>query len=248
MALRNNRILCLLLILVALFLPMTVLAASDNVHVYDNASLLTDEERDEIIEYLESLDDSINYVVLTSDTKNFGSNEDERLETYYTLTYSESDPGIAFIIDMYEREIYISGYGSISSKLTNADAYDITDNVYEYAHDGEYYKCIMTAMNQADTLINGGFILRPMRYLVTLLLSLVTGFMFVLYKAMIRRSKIKIGGEGSDIILAGASIASTAAVYNTIRTRHTSSSGGVGGGSSGGGGGGGGHSGGGHSF
>ena len=47
---------------------------------------------------------------------------------------------INFIIDMNNREIYMSGYGEAQNKITNGDCYDITDNSYTYAKNGDYYE------------------------------------------------------------------------------------------------------------
>ena len=139
--------------------------------------------------------------------------------------------------------------------MFSENATDITDNIYRYATKGDYKTCIIKAFNQADTLTNKGFILRPMRIIVSFLLAIIIGFLVTFFRAMLERSKVKMDGKGAEILMAGAAIAGTAAIYDTRRVRRSqnSSSGGhSGGGFSGGGGGGfsggGGHSGGGHSF
>ena len=247
--LKNNKIILAFMLGLALLLPMKVDAepSYSNVYLFDEASILSSSEEEDIVEYLETLDDDINYLVITYDDSDFGSDTDEMLEAYYDAYFSKYDDGIAFAVDMYNREIYISGYGDIQYKITDADAYDITDNAYKFAAKEDYYNCIIKAMNQADTFVNKGFILRPMKYLVLMFLSLIIGYLFAFYKAMLQRANIKMTTSYEDMLLTGANIASGVTVYNTIKSRHSSSSSGGGGGSSGGGGGGG-HSGGGHSF
>ena len=250
-----------------LIFPINAKAAADNVYLVDDAQLLDPSEEAEITEYLGTLKDNKNYVVVTNETSFYGSSVDDILAQYYTQKYSKYSDGIAFIIDMSNREIYIEGFGEVQKKISDADCLDITDNAYRYASKGQYAKCIMTAMNQADTLVDGGFILRPMRIIAALLLSILLGFLGTFYMAMMERSKVDFGSSdvASNLLVTGAAIAGTAVIYDTQRIHRPQSSGssgsgfsgGGGGGFSGGGGGGfsgggfsggGGHSGGGHSF
>lgn len=236
-----------------LFTPVDVHAAASNIYIADDADILSDEDESEVLEYLETLNSNTKYVVATTSESSMDTT-DEKLFDYYTSQYSNYDDGVAFIIDMDERVIWMSGYGKYQRSISSADATDITDNIYRYASKGDYKTCILKAFNQADTLTNKGFILRPMRIIVAFLLAIIIGFLFSFFMAMSERSKVKMDSKGSEILLAGAAIAGTAAIYDTRRVRRSqnSSSGGHSGGgfSRGGGGysGGGGHSGGGHSF
>lgn len=245
--------------LALLFSPITVSAKNDNVYIVDDANLLSTEEYNRLEEYLDSLNPDLKYVAVTTSSGENGYNPDSRLEYYYTSKYSNYDDGIAFIIDMYDREIYMSGYGDMAKKLSSGDAYDITDNVYTYASDGDYYNCIYRAFYQANTEVNEGLIIRPMRIIVALLISIILGFLGTFIFAIVQRADMKPSIDSSDLIfMAGASLVGSAAVYDSRRVRRQSSSSGhSGGGFSGGGGGfsggggghsGGGHSGGGHSF
>jgi uncharacterized protein len=235
-----------------LFTPVTALAASSNYYIEDEADLLSDQEEAQLSEYFASLSTDYKYYVVT--TYSSGSNTDSKLESYYTSVYSSYDSGVAFIIDMNNREIYMSGYGEAQNKITNGDCYDITDNSYTYAKNGDYYNCIYKSFSQADTLLNHGFILRPMRYIVSLMVATILGFLLTFFRAMFERNE-KRKSCAPEILLAGA-IAGTSSIFDTQRVRRSSDSGrssgggfsGGGGGGFSGGGGGGGHSGGGHSF
>lgn len=238
---------------VMLLTPVNAHAAASNIYIADDANILTDADEAEVLEYLETLSGDTKYVVATTDASSIDST-DEKLFDYYTARYSNYDDGMAFIIDMDERVIWMSGYGKYQKSISSADATDITDNIYRYASKGDYKTCIIKAFIQADTLTNKGFILRPMRIIVSFLLAIIIGLLFSFFMAMSERSNVKMDGKGAEILMAGAAIAGTAAIYDTRRVRRSqnSSSGShSGGGFSGGGGGfsgGGGHSGGGHSF
>ncbi len=231
--------------------PFTVEAKGSNVTVIDEADLLTSAEEEDLYDYLYTLDDGINYLVVTSD--DYNTNTDSTLERYYSSYYVESSDGVAFIIDMYNREIYISGYGSVKNTLTSADALDITDNVYTYASYGNYYDCILNAFEQADIVVNKGFILRPMRFIVAFLVSIILGFLGVFIWAMMERRHVVISDSAAQIIVTGMAVSGLPVVYDRVKRPRSNGSGGGGGFSGGGGGGfsgggGGGHSGGGHSF
>lgn len=252
-----KRIIMLVAFVITFMMPLSVKAASDNVSIQDDAQLLTDSQEQELYDYLSSLDDGINYIAVTAEDSDY-NDADSTLEYYYSNTFSKFDNGIAFIIDMYHREVYIQGYGDVQYQLRSDDCTDITDNVYRYASREEYFDCIKTAFTQADTIVNKGFILRPMRFIVSFLISIIVGYFLVFRKAMRQRAKFDPYGDiASTVVTVGAPIAGTVMVYDTIR-RHRNSdsggghSGGFGGGFGGGGGGGfsggGGHSGGGHSF
>ena len=242
-----------LIALVILCIPMEAVAAesASNVCIIDDADLLTDDEYAKLEDYLESLNSDINYMAVTCDNEDYGYNTDDIIDSYFTSVYSNYDDGIGFIIDMYNREIYIVGYGQCQKRISNADAIDITDNVYRFASKGDYYGCISNAFLQADNLVNRGFILRPMKYIISLLLAIVLGFLFTFFFAVLERSQVKFDTNSAQIVMTGATIVGSAAVYDTIRRRHveaSSSGGGFSGGGSSGGSSGGGHSGGGHSF
>lgn len=237
-----------------LMMPTPVHAAEANVYVIDDADIISAEEELELQSYLESLDAEYNYMAITSDYNEY--NDPHKLaDAYYTDIYSMDDPGVAFIIDMDTRQIYLSGHGTAKKLIDNADAIDITDNIYKYASKGEYYSCFVKGFDQVNALLNSGFILRPMRYIVAALLSIVFGFLLTFFWAMSenRKASAHATDRMAAAVIAGAAIGASAVIYDSKRTRHVSDSGSSGGGgwSSGGGGfsgGGGGSSGGGHSF
>lgn len=246
--------------LACLLISTKAYAADKNVIIYDDAELLSSDEYIQLEKYLKTLDSSINYLVVTTSSHDYGDSEDEILYTYYDESFGEKSDGIAFIVDMYDRRIHLSGYGEIQYKIKDADSIDITDNVYRYASKGDYYNCILHVFEQADTLVHEGAILRPMRFAVTFLVSIILGFLLAFFVAIKdRKALIKNTGE-MEMLLAGASFVGGATIYDSKKVlRHESNSsggfssgsggsfsGGGGGFSSGGGGGG--HSGGGHSF
>lgn len=258
----NKKIIKLFFIAISLFIIVKEVSAENNnkyknprtnykVIIEDDAKLLTEEEILTLTEEVKSLTEYGNIAFKTitqnsTSTSNYASN-------YYHKIFGTSS-GTLFLIDMDNRYIYIFSDGSNYKTITKAKANIITDNVYKYATKREYYICASKAFEQINTLLDGGKILEPMRYISNILISFVTAFLLsfiiVLFTTKIKRATNKE-------ILSKCNITFNIGNISTIKTgQHkvyspvsdSSSFGGSGGSSSGGGGGGSSGGGGGHSF
>lgn len=241
-------------LVLVLMLPVTANAAG-NVCIDDGALLLTAEEKQKLESELSGYDQTKNYLFVTENDYEYSDeNMHEEMDEQYNDEFGSSD-GIAFIINMKDRQLYMGGFGQCSKNLRSGDAVDITDNVHRYAKEGEYYECTSRAFKQANTVLNNGSILRPMRYIVSILLGCLLGFLIMFYVVLISRrgqKKTDRRPEGVGRTAIGAVIFTGAVdgvLINQHVTRHrnssSSSSSGSGGGLSRGGGG---SSGGGHGF
>jgi uncharacterized protein len=219
-----------------------------SVYIDDDQDLLTDAQEQALIEQM---------TVLTE----FGNAGFISCENYSTSTASYSaqryaslfgsDSGAILVIDMGQRMIYIKNNGAVSRVITNAYSNTITDNIYRYASDGDYYGCASACYSQIYTVLQGGKISQPMRYISAALLALVLGF---LINYLFLRTVTRPGRASKDEIMDAAKVdfilrnPNAKYDYETKVYDPVSSSGGIG--SRGGGGGfsGGGGSGGGHGF
>ena len=149
--------------------------------------------------------------------------------------------GLVFLIDMENREIYMF---TTYDNLTAGHCRSITDNVYSFASDGDYYRCANTAFEQAETVLEGQRIAQPMKYIdnaiLAVIIAMIINFIWLASTSRKRRaSSYEVAGSArSEIDLRDAALIKT----GTRIIHHDSGGSGVGGG-----GGGGGH-GGGHSF
>ena len=177
---------------------------------------------------------------------------------YAKQVYKEffgSNSGTVFLIDMGKRNIWIHSNGAIYRTITKGLATSITDNVYTYASDGDYYSCAAEAFRQELQLLEGGRIARPMKHITNALISLILGLM--LNFLLLRRTRRIEKTDDSEVfrsIVTGMTVVAVASSmlsrkrYAVVSSDGGSSgggggfSGGGGGGFSGGGGGGGGHS------
>lgn len=214
------------------------------VYVEDGAELLTEEERRELSRAMEGITAYGNVAFVTV-WENGGSTKSFARE-YYAKRFG-TDSGTVFVVDMDNRMIWIHSDGAVYKVVTTAYANTVTDNVYRYASDGDYYGCAREAFRQIDALLEGVKIARPMKYisnaLLAMILALLANFGLVISLTRLKR-------PGADAIL--ETIHRRFAYYDlrAAKTHQTKrydpvSSGSGGGGSRSGGGGGGGRSGGG---
>lgn len=167
---------------------------------------------------------------------------------YYHQTFGTAS-GTLFLIDMDNRIIYIFSDGANYNVVTTSKANIITDNIYQYASNEQYYECASVAFSQINTILNGGKISEPMRYISNILISITLAF-FINFIIVLVNTNVKKAKNAE--ILANCDIAFNIGEINAVKTgqhreyspRDTSSGGGSSGGGGGGGssGGGGGHS------
>lgn len=224
-----------------------------NAGVFDDAGLLSQTEKTSLLDEAYKYTEFGDIFVVTADHNPYGDSQSATASLCkdYFNRYSSGSNCVIFIIDMATRYIYIDTYGNqIRNNLTNGKCDSITDNVYDYASDKDYYQCSMTALEQIGKVLNGMAIAEPMKVVSNLFIAFVCGFVIMYLVAM---GKSKVGTPSDDELLKYAAINFTAnnprdIVTGTTKTYCPRSSGSSGGGRSGGGGGGGSHGGGGHRF
>ena len=217
------------------------------VFLTDAADLLSDAQEAQLMEYMTPITQYGNCAFDSASVR--GDSSYGYARENYTEYFKES--GTLFLIDMGNREIHLYSSGKIEKTVTPSYANSITDNIYTYASDGDYFQCAAKAYTQELTLLQGGRIAQPMKYIscafLSLILALLINYFIVRAKAKNKKS------PQYEIMKAVAVSAAVGGVTTAVtkRVRHSSSSGGGFGGGHGGGfsgGGGGGFSGGGHKF
>lgn len=212
----------------------------------DQANLLTEEEELQLKEDMKSL---LAYGNIAFTSTNYNSSSTSTFARSYYHEHFDTESGTLFVIDMANREIYIFSDGENYRYITNSKAYLITDNIYKYATNEQYYLCAKKAFEQIKTVLEGGKIAEPMRHTSNIVLSLVVSFMICFF-FVTGKSKIQAASGNSilkncDVAFAVNDITGTKTgthkVYNPPSSSGGSSGGGGGGGGGGSSGGGGGH-------
>ena len=237
-------------VLVMSFFPQYSYARNDfRTVIEDNEDLISAEEEILLEAKMEEITQFGNAAFITVEQYSYETGTYAKNE-YRRLFGTES--GIVFVIDMGKRNIWIFSDGAIYRTITKPYANTITDNVYRYASRGEYFSCAYEAFDEVVTLLKGGRISQPMKYISNVLISMVLAVLINFILLVIERKEKK--AEPVSALKAMTSAVGVTAVAKqltrTKRSLHVESSGGGGGSSGGGGGGGGGSSGGGggHSF
>lgn len=214
-----------------------------SVDISDKVDLFTDSEEDALLEKMKNIAEFGNVGVLTSDDRATYSTE-HLSEQYLTEKFGAGSNSTVFVIDMYNRMIHIYSDGAMLKKITISNANTITDNVYTYAYQGDYYKTADEALGYMLKVAEGSKIAQPMKYISNILFAIAIGFLVnfciilstysikqASYEEIIGKVKTKVNISNMNVIMTRQ--------RKTYDSSSSSSSG------SGGGGGGGGHSGGG---
>lgn len=138
--------------------------------VVDDAALLTSEEKALLASDMQAVTAYGNAVFKSVSYNDYSASRFAQ-DYYHSLMGSAS--GTLFLIDMFNREIYIFSDGAVYRTITAAYASTITDNVYRYASDQDYYQCASRAFGQIHALLSGRRIAQPMKYISNALLALI---------------------------------------------------------------------------
>ena len=145
-------------IIFVLLISVTAYAeiTSFNFMIDDAASLFTEDEieliNDEVYDFASENDFSV-AVVTTDDA--MGKSAMEYADDYYdNLIFSRgwSEDGICFLIDMDNREIYVSCAGLCIDEYSDYELNSIVDSGYSYVANGEYADCIAAMIDEAESL------------------------------------------------------------------------------------------------
>ena len=223
--------------------------------IEDDAGLLTEEEKENLSKEMIPLTEYGNIILKTISINETSTEQYAR--NYYHENYG-TESGTVLLIDMARRMIYIFSDGSNYNVITSSKANIITDNIYRYASNEDYYTCASEAFIEMRTILDGGKIMEPMRHIsnmfIAIILAFLFNFIFLVNYVRLKKAGAKEVLSGCDINVNISNIKGVKTgvdrVYSPIESSSSGSGFSGGGGSSGGGGGGGGSSGGGggHSF
>lgn len=140
-----------------LLLPLGV--SAENVYVYDQADLLTTEEEAVLQQSAEFCKDkwNMNFLVVTTEDAE-GKSSMEYADDFYDLRFPEEseEDGVLYLIDMDNREIYLSTSGETIRYLTDARIDRILDDAFECVAAGDYYGTFSAFFLGTDEYLSQG--------------------------------------------------------------------------------------------
>ena len=139
--------------------------------INDQEDLLTEDEESRLLEQMKDLTRYGNAVFVSCSQTEYSDTADYAKNWYFEYFGNES--GTTLMIDMGQRMIALYSAGANYKVVGREEGYVITDNIYTYASKGDYYGCAKSAFEQVQTLLVGGEIARPMKYINNALLALI---------------------------------------------------------------------------
>lgn len=212
--------------------------------IEDDADLLSYTEEQSLADSMEKLTEYGNIAFKSINRNSYGSTP-RYAERYYHETFGK-ESGTVFLIDMSQRKIYIFSDGQNYKTITKSKAETITDNIYKYASNKEYFECADKAYSQMYTILEGGKIAEPMKYISNALIAVMLALFanFAIFKIATKNKAASFNEQIKECVFScthtNPSVIQTGEhrVYSPVSDNSSSgSSSGGGGGSSGGGGG-----------
>ncbi len=135
----------------------------------DTAGLLKEQEKTALLEEMKGITEEGNVAFYsTNDNPYYNTN---KLAKEYCAERFNYASATVFVVDMDDRYLWIYSQGNIYNTITDDYAQTITDNVYTYASDGDYYGCAGKVFEQIQSLLDGKWIAEPMKWVSNALLA-----------------------------------------------------------------------------
>ena len=207
--------------------------------IEDDANLLTDGEEKELRTIMQDLAGFGNVVFKTTSSVKNSSSSLKYIQNYYYSKF-KNESGVAFYIDMSERQLCACATGGLDDIITNAKCNTIMDNVYTFASKGNYYMCASETFSQMNKLLNGQKIAESMKYICNAILAVMVSLFasyafFVMISGNKKASQRELIDECEVFLEHGPIDVKKTGTHSVYSPVSSSSSGGSSGGGGGGG-------------
>ena len=157
---RLKSVICFIILALLFSGTARILILADTAgNVYDDARLLDSEETEAVNGGIDALKSKTGWEVFAVTTDNaLGKTAAAYADDFYDGLTSEDSHGVALLIDMDNREVYISTYGEAIRYLTDARIEDILDEAIGYAGSAEYGQCFLTMLNGVEQCYDNGIV------------------------------------------------------------------------------------------
>ena len=157
---RKLRRMSLLLAAVICFLaggsPVRAESESAAVQVTDEAEILSSYEERQLTDMVEEVELSTNWDVMVVTVADAGGLSAQQVAEAWVNDHTTSDNGVICLIDMDNRELYLSAFGEAIYYLTDERRDEILDSAAYEAIDGDYDKAIEQMLNGISAALQRG--------------------------------------------------------------------------------------------
>lgn len=186
----------------------------------DSADLFSGDDEREIKEVMDEFAEYGNVCVYTTSDENYSTSQTAK--KYYDRKFG-NESGLVFIIDMYNRVIWVETDGYIGDVVDRNKALTIVDNVYNMARDGEYKECAIKALDQALRLMKGKMINQSMRIVSAVFVAILCALLlnFLLLRRINRKPEVSVSelslGVKSNIRITNERVEVTERSFKTAK-------------------------------
>ena len=119
--------------------------------VYDDAGILSEDEIDEITKVADEVEDKTGWdlIILTVNDASVTSDRDYAEEQFNECT--ESDDGIAYLLNMDSRSFYIATAGEAYEYVGDSQIDEMLDDVVTYAGEGDYAQAMIAMIEDTES-------------------------------------------------------------------------------------------------
>ncbi|MCR4897553.1 MAG: TPM domain-containing protein [Lachnospiraceae bacterium] len=172
------------------------------IQITDEADLLSPDEEALLKNVMQPIT-AYGNVAFESINENYTTAEYYARDSYENTFGKQS--GILFLVDMDNRYLFMRSDGLIYETVTSSEMETITDNVYTYASNEDYYRAAATAFEQVYALLEGRDIPRPMKYIGNAVFSIMIG-MLIAFIIVSINSSLKSAGVREMLASASRSV------------------------------------------
>ena len=147
--------------------------------VDDSADILSDEEEQALLKDMEPI--TAYSSVMFYSTDDSGGDAQTCANSYFDEYIGDGSNGTVFLVDIEDRQLYIWSDGEALRVVTGSYGSTITDNVYQTAHEGDYYGSASEAFSQILSLWEGQKISTPMKNICNALIAVVLALFINIY-------------------------------------------------------------------
>ena len=184
-------------------MSLCVLANGDPERLFDNATLLSSEQADELLAKLNEVSENhgVDIVVVTVNSTGDKTAE-EYADDYYDYNGYNTTGGVLLLLSMGDRQWHISTTGSGIYAITDAGRETMSEKFVSYLSDGEYFDGFMTFADLCDKYFTkyetdgtgydvGDLPKDDFDVAFNLLICLVIGFVIGLITVLVMKGKLK---------------------------------------------------------
>ena len=119
--------------------------------VYDAAGILSEDEIDEITKVADEVEDKTGWdlIILTVNDASVTSDRDYAEEQFNECT--ESDDGIAYLLNMDSRSFYIATAGEAYEYVGDSQIDEMLDDAVTYAGEGDYTQAMIAMLEDTES-------------------------------------------------------------------------------------------------